>query len=69
MTAPELSLICPMYGTAAYLPGLIDSLVAGANSPALEVIFVDDCCPQNSARVCQAYLDERAEVIAFQYSL
>lgn len=45
---PLISVILPMYGVAKVLPACIDSLKRQAYKH-LELIFVDDCGPDNSA--------------------
>ncbi|MEG3754087.1 glycosyltransferase family 2 protein [Psychromonas arctica] len=65
----HVSLICPVYKVAAYLPELMQSLLAGVNSEKVEVIFVDDCCPEQSIAVCEQFINERAELIKFQYKV
>jgi len=67
--AVHVSLICPVYKVAAYLPELMQSLLAGVNSEKVEVIFVDDCCPEQSIVVCEQFLNEHAGLIKFQYKV
>ncbi|WOX04840.1 glycosyltransferase family 2 protein [Microbulbifer pacificus] len=65
----KLSLICPMYKVSGYLPDLIESLLVGANSPQVEVIFVDDCCPEGSGDVCEQLLNSFSRRVEFQWQL
>jgi len=65
----HVSLICPVYKVAAYLSELMQSLLDGVNSEKVEVIFVDDCCPEQSIAVCEQFLNEHAELIKFQYKV
>jgi len=65
----NVSLICPVYKVAAYLPELMQSLLDGVNSEKVEVIFMDDCCPEQSIAVCEQFLNEHAELIKFQYKV
>jgi glycosyltransferase involved in cell wall biosynthesis len=65
----KLSIICPMYKVVEFLPELIDSLIAGANNKEVELIFVDDACPENSAEVCKRYLNTKSSDINFSYQV
>lgn len=49
-----VSIIIPMYGVRSVLPQCIDCLL-GQTYKALEIIFVDDCSPDDSA----AFVEER----------
>lgn len=62
----KLSLICPVYKVSEYIPDLMNSLLKGVNSPAVEVIFIDDCCPNRSIDICEAFLDDNNEKILFK---
>ena len=62
----KVSLICPVYKVAAYLPDLMNSLLAGVNTDQIEIIFVDDCCPEQSIIVCEQFLREHSEAIKFR---
>jgi glycosyltransferase involved in cell wall biosynthesis len=61
-----LSLICPVYKVAEFIPDLMNSLLAGVNSNSVEVIFVDDCCPDNSITVCEQFLIDQQDNILFK---
>jgi len=53
----SLSLVLPVYGVADYLPRCLDSVLA-ADLPAgvtLQVIAVDDCSPDGSGAILDAY--------------
>ena len=64
-----LSLICPIYKVKDFIPSLIDSFILGINVSDVEVIFVDDCCPQGSMQVCRDYLSKQSNRIKFSYQL
>lgn len=66
---PLLSIICPMYRVRIYLQELVDSLVASANSEEVEIIFVDDCCPEHSGDLCKEILDGNSTSINFKWKL
>jgi len=65
----QLTLICPVYKVAEFIPDLMSSLLAGVNSSSVEVIFVDDCCPDNSIAVCEEFLNEHQHEIKFSASI
>lgn len=65
----KLSIICPMYKVVEFLPELIDSLILGANSRELEILFVDDACPEGSGDACKQYLSLRNSEINFSYQV
>ncbi|MEZ0065139.1 CDP-glycerol glycerophosphotransferase [Streptacidiphilus sp. MAP12-20] len=50
----SLSIVLPVYGVADYLPRCLDSILA-AELPTLEVIAVDDCSPDRSGEILDAY--------------
>lgn len=65
----QVSLICPVYKVTEYLPELMDSLLAGVNTEQVEVIFVDDCCPEQSIKVCEQFIAEHLQAIKFKYEI
>lgn len=65
----DLSLICPMYKVSEYLPDLIESLIEGANALEVEILFVDDCCPESSGDVCEQLLNDLSGQIQFRWQL
>jgi glycosyltransferase involved in cell wall biosynthesis len=65
----KLSIICPMYKVVKFLPELIDSLILGANSQEIEILFVDDACPEGSGDACKQYLSLRNSEINFSYQV
>ncbi|QQM65465.1 glycosyltransferase family 2 protein [Pseudoalteromonas sp. LC2018020214] len=65
----KLSLICPVYKVAEFIPDLMQSLLQGANSDQVEVIFVDDCCPENSISLCESFILEHKSVIKFNSTI
>jgi glycosyltransferase involved in cell wall biosynthesis len=67
--AIKLSLICPVYKVVEYIPDLMNSLLAGVNSEQVEVIFVDDGCPQQSIDVCEQFIAEHQGAIKFQFKI
>lgn len=60
-----LSLIVAIYKVQAYIPELIESLIAGANTPCVQVIFVNDCTPDDSMLLCRELLRRHSGVIRF----
>jgi len=63
--AIKLSLICPVYKVAEYIPQLMQSLLEGVNNESVEIIFVDDCCPENSILLCEEFIDRNKNEIEF----
>ena len=54
MTAVSLSIVLPVYGVAEYLPRCLDSIL-GSAQPSLQVVAVDDCSPDDSGAILDAY--------------
>tara|TARA_R110001583_G_scaffold83923_1_gene221197 strand:+ start:14268 stop:15206 length:939 start_codon:yes stop_codon:yes gene_type:complete len=67
--AIQLSLICPVYKVAEYIPALMNSLLAGVNNDQVEVIFIDDGCPQQSIAACEQFITEHKEAIKFHINI
>ncbi|MBF9072139.1 bifunctional glycosyltransferase/CDP-glycerol:glycerophosphate glycerophosphotransferase [Streptacidiphilus fuscans] len=55
-TGVSLSIVLPVYGVADYLPRCLDSLLS-ADLPSLQVIAVDDCSPDRSGAILDAYAE------------
>ena len=64
MTTPKVSIIIPVYNTAAYLPDALDSICKQTLS-SLQIIVVDDGSTDNSLQILQDYAahDQRIEVV------
>lgn len=60
-----ISIIIPVYNSAAYLPACLDSVLAQTH-PATEIILVEDGSSDNSPQICTAYAskDPRIRVIS-----
>ena len=60
----KVSIIVPVYKSEAFLPFLIDSMLAQSYSN-LEIILVDDESPDRSGEICDEYAakDERIKVV------
>lgn len=52
---PFLSIVIPAYKAAGVLPRLLDSIFATRGFSDFEVIVVDDCSPDETARVAELY--------------
>ena len=65
----KLSLICPVYKVAEFIPDLMQSLLQGVNSDQVEIIFVDDCCPENSISLCESFILEHKSEIKFNSTI
>ncbi len=59
-----VSIIVPVYGTEAYLPACIDSIL-NQSYPNLQIILVDDQSPDQCPEICDRYarMDPRIAVI------
>jgi glycosyltransferase involved in cell wall biosynthesis len=67
--AIKLSLICPVYKVVEYIPELMNSLLAGVNNEQVEVIFVDDGCPEQSILICEKFIAAHQESITFHTNI
>lgn len=65
----KLSVICPIYKVEQYIPELIESLVKGLNCCDVEIIFVNDCSPDNSINLCEDLLKKNKDKILFHYKI
>mgnify|MGYP000184179334 CR=1 FL=1 len=65
--AIKLSIICPVYKVAEYIPELLNSLILGANDKSVEFIFVNDACPDGSMDLCLEVLSNRKSEIKFSF--
>lgn len=63
-TTPFFSIVMPVYGVADYLEQTLQS-VAAQTFEDFEVILVDDCSPDDSPKICDAWVkkDERMTVL------
>ena len=63
-TTPFFSIVMPVYGVADYLEQTLQS-VAAQTFEDFEVILVDDCSPDDSPKICDAWVkkDERMAVL------
>ena len=53
-TIPAISVIIPMYNAEKYIGQLLDSILA-QTFPDYEVIVVDDCSKDDSAKIVESY--------------
>ncbi len=68
-TPPAISVVLPLYRTRAAVPELTDRLVAslGPMATSLELIFVDDCCPERSYEAVAAAPTAGVEVVVHRH--
>lgn len=64
-----LSVICPIYNCEDYVGELVQSFVDDANSPQVEVLFVNDCSTDASLQVCEQVLESNRALIRFRYRI
>ncbi|MEP0356779.1 glycosyltransferase [Paraglaciecola sp.] len=61
----KVSLICPVYKVTKYIPDLMNSLLQGVNTEDVEIIFVDDCCPEKSIELCEKFIKDNQTIVKF----
>ncbi len=57
-----VSVVMPIYNVEKFVADAIDSVLA-QTYPHLELILVNDCSPDNSLAICEAYTDERIRIV------
>lgn len=57
-----ISIVVPVYGTEAYLPQCVESLLAQTHSH-LELILIDDGSPDHSGALCDRYGEQDQRVL------
>ena len=60
-SAPFFTVIMPVYKTEAYLPAAVESVLRQSFTD-FELILVDDCSPDGSGAICDAYADKDVRV-------
>ena len=64
---PKISLILPCYNVAKYLDKCLDSLINQTEKD-IEIIFVDDCSPDDSSKIIQKYAKKDKRIKLFKMS-
>ncbi|WP_372981955.1 glycosyltransferase family 2 protein [Marinobacter sediminum] len=59
---PKVSVIMPVYNVAAFVAQAIESVLAQTYTN-FELLIIDDCSPDNSIAICEAYSDPRIRII------
>ena len=59
---PEVSIIIPVYNTAEYLPGLLDSIRTQTYT-AFEAVLIDDGSTDGSGQICDVYAKTDARFV------
>lgn len=59
---PKVSMIIPVYKTAAWLPKCLDSCLAQTYAN-IEIILIDDGSPDNCGEICDRYAEQDARVV------
>lgn len=64
MTKPYISIIMPVYKSEKYLESSIETVLSQSFTD-FELLLVDDCSPDNSGAICDAYAekDDRIKVL------
>ena len=47
----------------------MQSLLTGVNTEKVEVIFIDDCCPEQSINICELFITEHRQEIKFKFEI
>lgn len=61
--APLVSIIVPVYGTEAYLPGCIES-IRNQSYANIQIILVDDQSPDGCPEICDSYAQKDPRIVA-----
>ncbi len=59
---PKVSVVMPVYGVEDFVAAAVESVLAQSYSD-FELLIIDDCSPDRSVEICQAYDDERIRII------
>lgn len=62
LSCHKISVIIPVYNTAAYLPRCIESVI-GQTYEDIEIILVDDGSTDESAKICESYMQKDPRII------
>ena len=57
-----VSIVVPVYGTEAYLPACIDSLIRQSYSN-LQIVLVDDQSPDRCPEICDTYAEKDSRIL------
>lgn len=69
MSEFAISIVCTTYNCRPFIEHTIASLIAGANRPDVEVLFVDDFSADGSATHCRELLHARSAEIRFSWRM
>jgi glycosyltransferase involved in cell wall biosynthesis len=64
----SIALIVPCFTHAAFLPEMLESIVSQTRPPD-EVIFVDDCSPDATGEILQAFMAEHSPLAGRRFTL
>lgn len=64
MSAPKISVICPVYKAEAFLSRCVDSVLSQTFKD-FELLLIDDGSPDNSGNICDEYVKKDNRVKAF----
>lgn len=64
----KISIIVPVYNTAAYLPTCLDSLLRQTNKD-YEIILINDCSTDASPQLCNLYSQENSSIRVIHFSV
>ncbi|WP_323751037.1 glycosyltransferase family 2 protein [Marinobacter sp.] len=59
---PKVSVIMPVYNVASFVAQAVQS-VLDQSFPDFELLIVDDCSPDNSIAICEAFSDDRIRIV------
>ncbi len=62
---PKVSVVMPIYGVERFVAEAVDSVLSQTFSD-FEFLIVDDVSPDKSREICEAYTDERIQIIVHE---
>lgn len=62
-SAPDISIVVPMYNVAEFLQECLDSIAAQDFDGSWELLLVDDCSPDNSLEICRAWMRGQSQQV------
>lgn len=64
---PKVSVIMPVYGVEKFVAAAVESVLAQSFTD-FELLIIDDCSPDRSIEICEAYKDPRIRIIRHAFN-